>query len=103
VGLANLTILGSLRSQLPLLFTKDQRVADIVAKVVPTCAVLQIFDSLAAISHGLLRGIGRQAVGGYTNLFSYYLVALPVSLATGFFLHWELGGLWFGLASGLIV
>jgi len=67
-----------------------------------TCAVLQIFDALAAISHGLLRGIGRQSVGGYMNLFSYYFVALPLSLSTAFCLGWKLAGLWFGMCAGLV-
>ncbi|KAK3393398.1 mate-domain-containing protein [Podospora didyma] len=103
VGLFNMTLLSSLRFKLPFLFTKDEEVAGIVSDVLPICAVLQIFDSLAAISHGLLRGIGRQAIGGYTNLFSYYLVALPVSFATGWRLGWKLEGLWFGVTIGLVV
>ncbi|KAG7292754.1 hypothetical protein NEMBOFW57_002795 [Staphylotrichum longicolle] len=103
VGLLNLTLLGSLRFKLPLLFTKDQEVAAIVSHVLPVCAVLQLFDSLAAVSHGLLRGIGRQGIGGYTNLFSYYFIALPISFAIGWGLGWRLEGLWFGIAVGLAV
>ena len=64
---------------------------------------MQIFDSLAAVSHGILRGLGRQAIGGYANLFSYYLVALPISLSTAFSLGWELSGLWLGVTVGLAV
>jgi len=103
VGLFNMTLLSTLRFKLPYLFTKDEEVAAIVSQVLPLCAVLQVFDSLAALSHGLLRGIGRQRVGGYTNLFSYYLVALPVSFATGWGLGWRLEGLWFGVTIGLAV
>jgi len=102
VGAFNLTLLRSLRFQLPYLFTDDEQVAEIVSNVLPVCAVLQIFDSMAAISHGLLRGIGRQGFGGFTNLFSYYLIALPVSFATGFGLGWQLQGLWVGVTVGLI-
>ncbi|KAK3938733.1 mate-domain-containing protein [Diplogelasinospora grovesii] len=103
VGLFNLGLLSSLRFQLPYLFTNDEEVASIVSRVLPICAVLQVFDSLAAISHGLLRGIGRQAIGGYTNLGSYYLIALPISFGVGFYLKWQLEGLWFGVAVGLAV
>ncbi|KAJ4297406.1 hypothetical protein N0V88_004327 [Collariella sp. IMI 366227] len=102
-GLFNLTLLGSLRFSLPYLFTKDAEVAAIVSHVLPICAVLQLFDSLAAMSHGLLRGIGRQGIGGYTNLFSHYCVALPISFATGWGLGWKLEGLWFGVTIGLAV
>jgi multidrug resistance protein, MATE family len=101
VGSFNMIILGTLRFQLPLIFTDDAEAASIAARVLPVCAMMQVFDSLAAISHGLLRGIGRQVIGGYTNLFSYYFVALPISLATGFTLGWQLSGLWVGMTAGL--
>ena len=101
VGLFNMTMLSTFRWQLPYLFTNDDKVAGIVAKAMPVCAIMQIFDALAALSHGLLRGIGRQAVGGYTNLSSYYLIALPISFTTGFVLDWKLSGLWFGVTIGL--
>ncbi|KAH8666137.1 mate-domain-containing protein [Ilyonectria robusta] len=103
VGLFNMTIFVTLRRQLPRLFTDDDEVVEIVAQVILVCAVMQIFDAMAAVSHGLLRGIGHQAIGGYANLFSYYAVALPISLWTGFALHWKLTGLWTGLTMGLAV
>ncbi|KAK4183395.1 mate-domain-containing protein [Podospora australis] len=103
VGLFNCTLLSTFRYKIPYLFTKDEEVAKIVSEVLPICAVLQLVDSLAAISHGLLRGIGRQGIGGFTNLFSYYLVALPISFSTGWVLGWKLEGLWFGIAVGLAV
>lgn len=72
-----------------------------MASVLPICGALQIVDAVAAVSHGLLRGIGRQAVGGYTNLFSYYVVALPLAFALAFGLGWQLRGLWTGCTIGL--
>lgn len=103
VGAFNLTMLTVFRHQIPRIFTDDDTVAAIAAQAMLVCAVLEVFDATAAISHGLLRGIGRQAVGGYANLFSYYFVALPVALGTAFWLGWELPGLWFGLTAGLAV
>lgn len=103
VGSFNLTIFAALRYQLPRVFTDDDEVVEIVAQVILVCAVMQIFDALAAVSHGILRGVGRQAIGGYANLFSYYAVALPVSLSTAFALGWKLSGLWVGLTAGLVV
>ncbi|KAF5023285.1 hypothetical protein F66182_4666 [Fusarium sp. NRRL 66182] len=103
VGLFNLTIFTTLRRQLPRVFTEDGQVVDIVSNVILVCAVMQIFDALAAVSHGLLRGIGRQAIGGYANLFSYYVIALPIALGTSFGLGWKLAGLWVGLTAGLAV
>ncbi|KAJ9419571.1 mate-domain-containing protein [Fusarium oxysporum] len=103
VGLFNLTIFTTLRKQIPAVFTDDEQVIDIASNVILVCAVMQIFDALAAVSHGLLRGIGRQSIGSYANLSAYYVVALPIALGTSFGLGWKLAGLWVGLTAGLAV
>ncbi|KAL7627485.1 hypothetical protein AAE478_001678 [Parahypoxylon ruwenzoriense] len=79
----------------------DEEVIAIVAKVMPLVAVMQVFDSLAAVAHGLLRGIGKQSFGGYANLSIYYLIAMPISFAAAFALDWKLTGLWLGTTVGL--
>ncbi|KAK8080681.1 ethionine resistance [Apiospora hydei] len=63
VALFNVTLLSSLRYKLPLLFTSDQEVIELVAAIMPLVAVMQLFDGMAAMAHGLLRGIGRQHFG----------------------------------------
>jgi MATE family multidrug resistance protein len=83
------------------LFTPDPEVIDLVANVLPIVAVMQLFDGMAAVSHGLLRGIGRQEFGGYANLAIYYIVAVPISFGLAFGLGWELKGLWLGVTIGL--
>ncbi|KAF2143832.1 uncharacterized protein K452DRAFT_357439 [Aplosporella prunicola CBS 121167] len=104
IGLLNVTLLSSLRNYIPQLFTNDADVVDVVAAVLPLCAAFQLFDALAACCNGILRGLGRQEIGGYVNLFAYYVVAMPISFGTGFGLGWGLFGLWAGpaLALGLV-
>jgi len=101
VGVFNVILLSSLRNYIPQLFTNDQGVIDLVASVLPLCAAFQLFDALAANCNGLLRGLGRQEIGGYVNLFCYYVVAMPISFGTAFGLGWELQGLWSGVALAL--
>jgi multidrug resistance protein, MATE family len=103
VGVFNLILFATLRFHLPLLFTDDPEVVAIVAEVLPLVAVMQVADGLSAGAHGLLRGIGRQSIGGYVNLITYYLLAVPVSFGTGFGLGWKLQGLWLGVAVGLFI
>ncbi|KAL1862583.1 hypothetical protein VTK73DRAFT_6746 [Phialemonium thermophilum] len=103
VGMFNLTVVAAFRYQIPLLFTQDPEVVEIVAQAIPVCAVMQLFDGMAGVAHGLLRGIGRQEIGGYANLGAYYLVALPVAFGLSFGLDWKLEGLWFGVTIGLIL
>ncbi|KAF1982219.1 MATE family multidrug resistance protein [Aulographum hederae CBS 113979] len=104
VGILNVTLLSSLRNYIPQLFTSDKDVIRLVAGVMPLCAAFQLFDALAANCNGILRGLGRQEIGGYVNLFSYYVIAMPISFGTGFGLHWDLYGLWAGpaIALGLV-
>jgi MATE family multidrug resistance protein len=102
VGLFNVILLSVFRYHIPLLFTHDREVIELVARTLPVCAIMQLFDSMAAVSHALLRGIGRQEFGGYANLVCYYLVALPISFGLGFGLDWKLSGLWIGVTIGLL-
>lgn len=74
IGLLNVTLLSSLRFYLPRLFTNDEDVIELCANVLPLLATFQLFDSLATNCNGILRGLGRQEVGGYVNLFAYYVV-----------------------------
>ncbi|KAK3339237.1 mate-domain-containing protein [Neurospora tetraspora] len=103
VGLFNVTLLSVFRNQIALLFTQDPEVIKLVAQTLPVCAIMQLFDGMAAVSHGLLRGIGRQEIGGYVNLIAYYVIALPISLGLGFGLGWNLVGLWMGVSFGLLL
>ena len=101
VGLFNVILLASLRNYIPQLFTSDQDVIDLTARVLPICAAFQLFDATGANLNGILRGLGRQEIGGWVMLFSYYGVAMPVSMGTAFGLGWELYGLWAGVALAL--
>lgn len=101
VGLFNMILLSSLRSYIPRLFSPEPEVVDLVAGVLPLCAAFQLFDALAANCNGILRGLGRQEVGGYIQLFCYYVIAMPISMGTTFGLGWGVMGLWTGVALAL--
>jgi MATE family multidrug resistance protein len=101
VGLLNMILISSLRYYIPRLFTSEVEVIELVAQVLPFCAAFQLFDALATNCNGILRGLGRQEIGGYIQLFCYYAVAMPISFGTAFGLHWGLFGLWSGVAIAL--
>lgn len=103
VGAFNVVVLTLLRNQLPRLFTNDVEVLEIVSKILPFVASCQLFDAMAACCNGILRGLGRQELGGHVQLFCYYVIAMPLSLGTAFGLGWEVWGLWTGVAVALIV
>lgn len=101
LGALNCILLSALRRHLPQLFTNDPDVIDLVGQILPICAAFMLFDALSANCNGILRGLGRQEIGGYVQLFCYYAVAIPISMGTAFGLGWELRGLWTGVAIAL--
>ncbi|KAL4758701.1 MATE family efflux transporter [Aspergillus foveolatus] len=101
VGILNMILISSLRYYIPRLFTSEVEVIELVAQVLPFCAAFQLFDALATNCNGILRGLGRQEIGGYVQLFCYYAIAMPISFGTAFGLHWGLFGLWSGVAIAL--
>lgn len=101
VGCFNVILLASLKNYIPHLFTSDADVIKLVSDILPICAAFQLFDALAANCNGIMRGLGRQEVGGYVQVFCYYVIAMPISFGTAFGLGWGLKGLWTGVAIAL--
>jgi MATE family multidrug resistance protein len=101
IGVFNVILLSALKDYIPYLFTSDEEVVRLTSAVLPLCAAFQLFDALAALCNGVLRGLGRQHFGGYVQLFCYYVIAMPISFGTTFGLNWGLWGLWTGVAIAL--
>ena len=75
-GVFNMVLLTTLRHLIPKIFTSDAAVSDLIVHVVPLFAAFQLFDALAANSSGVLRGMGRQRIGGCVNVVCYYGVSM---------------------------
>lgn len=101
VGGLNFVFLTTLGVTVARFLTPEETVIDQVVKVMPVIATFQLFDSLATTLNGVLRGLGKQAIGSVISVVCYYLIAMPVSFTTAFELGWELVGLWSGIAVAL--
>lgn len=75
-GLLVAIMLASLREKLPRVFTNNEEVLALVGAVLPLVGVSQVFDSMATSCNGILRGIGKQNVGGWSALGCYYVVSI---------------------------
>lgn len=75
LGLFNMVMLSSLREYIPVLYTDEPDVRELAARTLPLNAAFQLLDALAAQGNGVLRGLGKQEIGGYINLFAYYGVS----------------------------
>lgn len=100
-GFLNAIILYSLRDFFASLYTDNAKVLQIASQVLIVGAIYQINDFLACTTGGILRGQGRQKIGGYLNLISYYAIALPFAFLFAFYFDLGLVGLWFGMVIAL--
>lgn len=91
------------RTNLASLFTSDTSVIRLAANVLIVGAIYQVNESLSCACGGILRGQGRQCIGGYLNLFGYYFIALPCAFVFAFYFELELLGLWIGMIIALVV
>jgi MATE family multidrug resistance protein len=101
MGLINGTFMATARNVLPRAFSTDPEVIRLASRVMPVLAAFQLFDATTALVNGILRGLGRQKIGGYANLLVYYLIAVPLALFLCFGpAKLELAGLWTGCVVG---
>ncbi len=77
-GAFNMVMLTTLRNYIPKIFTSDPTVTDLIVHVVPLFAAFQLFDALVANCSGILRGMGRQNIGGWVNIICYYAVSIHI-------------------------
>jgi MATE family multidrug resistance protein len=101
IGIINSCIILYFRGFIVRIFTSDHDVIDQVYKTISVIGFMEIVDCLNACSAGCLRGQGLQKIGGYINIFSFYVIGLPLSYLFTFHYNMELKGLWLGIVCGL--
>lgn len=88
---------------IPLLYVKDVAVQDLAAQLLIIAAIFQLSDGVQVVGLGALRGLEDVRVPSMISLFSYWLIALPVGYALGFWLNLGAIGVWLGLFTGLTI
>jgi MATE family multidrug resistance protein len=78
-------------------------VRDLTVKLFVLAGVFQVFDGLQIVSSGALRGFSDTAVPFGIGIFSYWIVALPVSWTLAFHAGIGAEGIWIGFVVGLFV
>lgn len=94
-GAVVLAVLMGVKNHFAKIFNDDDRVVRLTAEVMPYVALFQIADGLNGSCGGSLRGMGRQHIGAFVNIVSYYAGALPLGIHLAFN-GWGLAGLWVG-------
>ncbi|XP_066444650.1 multidrug and toxin extrusion protein 1-like [Eleutherodactylus coqui] len=93
----DIILLAALKNVFSYVFTSDGEIAALVSDVIPVYLVFHLFECIACVSSGVLRGIGRQKIGAIIFAIGYYMLGLPVAVAFMFAAKQGIKGLWYGM------
>jgi MATE family multidrug resistance protein len=93
----------ALRWSVPRVFTEDPAAIAACAAVLPIAAAFQIFDGVQVVGCGVLRGMGHTRPAAIFNFVGYWVVGLPLGAMLALHLGYGLPGIWWGLATGLLL
>jgi MATE family multidrug resistance protein len=79
-----------------LIYTNDPEVIDATLILMPILALYVVGDGTVAAMSGTIKGLGKQRVAGRIVVFSYYAVAIPISVLLAY--HWG-GNINFGMGT----
>ncbi|XP_068121456.1 multidrug and toxin extrusion protein 2-like [Hyperolius riggenbachi] len=93
----DIILLAALKNVFSYIFTSDGEIAALVSEVIPIYIAFHIFECIACVSSGVLRGIGRQKIGAALFAIGYYVLGLPSAAALMFAGKLGIHGLWIGM------
>ncbi|KAL8460122.1 hypothetical protein ACS0TY_031872 [Phlomoides rotata] len=88
------------RDRAAYMFTKNQSVAEAVARLSPLLAFSLLLNGIQPVLTGVANGTGRQGVVAYVNLGSYYLIGIPLGVVLGYVFKLQVQGVWMGMIIG---
>ncbi|PKA61780.1 MATE efflux family protein 9 [Apostasia shenzhenica] len=84
-------------------YSSEAQVVDFVAAMMPWVAFSHLIDGFQCTLLGTVRGCGRQKIGAFVCLGSYYFIGIPMSILLGLVLHVGVKGLWIGNICAIFV
>lgn len=88
--------IGSTKNIIGYIFTTEEEIVTRVSQVMIMYGFFHLFDAIAGITGGIVRGAGKQLLGALCNIVGYYFVGLPTGVSLMFALSMGIIGLWIG-------
>ncbi|KAK3227484.1 hypothetical protein Dsin_007346 [Dipteronia sinensis] len=101
-GLSAAVVMTLLKSLWGKMFTEEPQILDLISAALPILGLCEIGNAPQTASCGVLTGTARPKDGVRINLFSFYIVGLPVAILMTFKFKIGFRGLWFGLLAAQI-
>ncbi|KAL0973218.1 hypothetical protein UPYG_G00200480 [Umbra pygmaea] len=92
-------LVGILKDHISYVFTYDEQIRVMVARIMAFYSPLLLLDALSAASSSVIRGLGKQKVGAICNILGYYGVCLPIGIPLMFAGKLGIMGFWIGVLS----
>nr|XP_033778460.1 multidrug and toxin extrusion protein 1-like isoform X2 [Geotrypetes seraphini] len=90
-------LLAALKDVVAYIFTSDNDIIALVARVMPIYIFFHLFEAVACVCGGVLRGAGKQRIGALVNAIGYYIIGLPIAISLIFAAKLGIIGLWYGM------
>ncbi|KAF3559228.1 hypothetical protein F2Q69_00010965 [Brassica cretica] len=101
-GLSAAAFVTALRSVWGKMFTDEPEILGLISSALPILGLCEIGNSPQTAACGVLTGTARPKDGVRVNLCAFYIVGLPVAVATTFGFKVGFCGLWYGLLTAQI-
>jgi MATE family multidrug resistance protein len=83
------------------LFSNDDEVSELVAKLVPISCIFMLGDAIQANTGGVMRGLGKQSLVLYLNIVGFWVLAIPIGSLMTFATDMGVIGVWWGFVVGI--
>ncbi|XP_065143544.1 multidrug and toxin extrusion protein 1-like [Paramisgurnus dabryanus] len=90
-------VIGATSNIVGYIFSTERDIVLRVSQVMVMYGFVHLFDSISAITGGIVKGTGKQLIGALCNIAGYYLVGLPIGVSLMFGVNMGIIGLWVGL------
>ncbi|XP_051960532.1 multidrug and toxin extrusion protein 1 [Xyrauchen texanus] len=91
------TCIGGSKDIIGYIFTTEEDIVFRVSEVMIMYGFFHLFDAIAGITGGIVRGAGKQLLGALCNIVGYYFVGFPIGVSLMFAVNMGIIGLWTGL------